>query len=116
MPLSVEATIRQSGWHRWPEAPDHRAYLRFEHRHLFVVSAEVAVTDGQRAVEFHDLQDALRGIIENRQLVGINHAPTLDSCETMADLVASSLRDRHYTPLHVSVSEDGENTGHWRAG
>lgn len=113
--LSVEANIRLPGYHFWPTAPDHRAYLRSPHRHLFYISAEVKVNYADRDVEFHDLQEALLQVVVARSLVGTREVPVAASCETMASLIEGYLRDRHYDPIHVAVSEDGENTGHWRA-
>lgn len=115
MPLSVEAAITVPGMHFWPTAPDRREYLRSPHRHLFHVTAEVKVDYADRAVEFHDLQDAIHQIVMQRNLLGSAENPVAASCETMASLIEGYLRDRHYDPIHVAVSEDGENTGHWRA-
>jgi hypothetical protein len=108
----VEASITIPGYHKWPKAPYRRRYLQHVHRHLFVIKALVEVSDSGRAVEFHDLQDALLA----ETPVALRTRDGVDSsCEMLAQGYAEALSALGYTVVQVSVSEDGENTGYWRA-
>ena len=53
----VVVTFTAEGFHRWPEAPAHRAYLAARHRHLFHVRVEVEAVHSDREIECHDLRD-----------------------------------------------------------
>jgi hypothetical protein len=104
MTTTTEITVRFAfeGWHNWPEAPEHRAYLRSEHRHLFHVEVAVSVEHHDREVEFHDLLDLCK-----KDCPG----PSLGrhSCEDIAQqfiaLVSATYPGRAY---RVSVWEDNE--------
>ena len=96
------------GWHNWPGAPDHRAYLRYEHRHLFHVEARREVAHDDRALEFHDVRDVLE--LAWGGMTGANQALGARSCEMMARELINALVGRFGDgpPWTVSVSEDGE--------
>lgn len=99
------ATAQLPGFHHWPDAPDHRAYLRDRHRHLFHLRAEVSVSHDDRDVEFHDLSDWLRRIWHDRAPDG-EWGPK--SCEAIARELAAAAgwMGRSWS---MSVSEDGES-------
>src|SRR4029077_10414476 len=99
--LSITVRFAAPGFHCWPEAPDHRSYLRSPHRHLFHVEVSTPVEHRQRQIEFHDLMD------EAKELFGPRDASA--SCETMAVDLATALSQRHGgRSFTVSVFEDGE--------
>jgi hypothetical protein len=90
------------GFHAWPAAPEHRAYLRPSHRHLFHVEVTTPVEHAARQIEFHDLMD------EARQVFMLPRDDTA-SCESMARHLAETLSERHEgRPFTASVFEDGE--------
>ena len=98
----VQVRFVVEGFHHWPEAPPHRAYLAARHRHLFHVEVGVAVTQEDRQIEFHDLRDWC-----------VQHFPPGDygaqSCERLARGLLTALE----VPCPgcarwVSVWEDGE--------
>lgn len=100
---TVWSTVNLIGFHRWPEAPDHRAYLRDKHRHQFEVTAWVVVDHAARQVEFHDL----RTLITSWWLRTPDDRGA-SSCEAMADDLAAFLSEQcHLTVAEVQVSEDG---------
>lgn len=94
------------GFHRWPDAPAHRAYLAQVHRHVFHVRVEVEVRHNDREVEFHDLLDAVKEWCAGEQL-----GPA--SCEGIAEWLGEKVRQAWNADppraVTVSVSEDGEN-------
>ena len=99
--LSITVRFTAPGVHCWPDAPDHRSYLRAPHRHLFHVELTTPVTHRERQTEFHDLMD------EARALFGAHDYDA--SCETMAAGLAKSISERYEgRPVTVSVFEDGE--------
>lgn len=123
--LTVTARHTVVGFHQWPGAPDRRAYLRELHRHEFAVAATVLVDHAERDTEFHDLADVLafelrslaepaRTYVDGTSLGGVQpltFGPR--SVETIATVLADALAARGYTPLTVTVSEDGQHDGTW---
>ncbi|WP_406205349.1 hypothetical protein OH807_30700 [Kitasatospora sp. NBC_01560] len=102
-PATVWARVDLPGFHHWPAAPDHRAYLRARHRHLFHIRAAVHVAHDDRDVEFHDLADAIR----------VWWGPGdrecgAASCEALARTLAEHLTSLGLRLDEVAVSEDGE--------
>ena len=106
MHTSTRITVRNQfiAYHRWIDAPDHCAFLRNWHRHVFQVKFSVQVGHDNRAVEFFDLQrdvqEVLDGLFVNKHLEF--------SCEQMAEMVITDLKDEHDV-LECTVGEDGEN-------
>ena len=90
------------GWHRWPAAPPHRAYLAHRHRHLFKCAVAVEVDNDDREIEFHDLLDLC---VESAP----GHELGAQSCEMIARRLLNEIT-RRVGPRRVivSVSEDGE--------
>lgn len=101
--MSADIWVRFTvpGFHSWPEAPDHRAYLRNSHRHLFQVAVRTQVDHDDREIEFHDLLDQARADFPGGDL-------GRQSCEDMARGLATKLAAHYRRPFEVSVSEDGE--------
>jgi len=92
----------REGWHCWPAAPEHRAYLRASHRHLFHVEVRITVTHHDREIEYHDLLDFCRG-----QFPGGDLGP--QSCEALAArLRAAVMQQWPGRRCGVHVFEDGE--------
>lgn len=91
------------GFHRWQDAPGHRAYLRERHRHLFKFEVSVTVNHDDREIEFHDLLDVCTGA-----LGGDEHGRM--SCEQLAQRILE--RVEHVYPgrpvYSCLVAEDGE--------
>lgn len=94
------------GRHSWPEAPAHRGYLSFPHRHLFHIEAKTVAEHDDREIEFHDVRDQLE------TLWGLIAGPQRDlgraSCEDLARRIGQHLVEWAPRPWTVSVSEDGE--------
>lgn len=117
--ITVEAKLAIEGYHKYPGAPDEVAFLRDLHRHLFHFSVEVEVTDVNREVEFFQLQKLMRYIV----MMPTGASPFVGfcaayqgvelSCEMMAQAMAERVAAADYRPVHVKVSEDDENAGHW---
>lgn len=106
------ARLTAVGLHCWPDAPEHRAYLRHVHRHLFCF--EVTVVAGHPEEHRDPLEIASR----TRALLAVFYPPNAagdhdfkdDSCE----LVALNLLDKlaliyPARPITVTVLEDNEN-------
>ena len=106
--LTVASRVMLVGWHSWPSAPDHRAYLRSLHRHVFHLEAEVEVTDPDREVEFHDLAQTIRDWWGWQEIMRDR-----GSCESMAVELAGKLAS-DYDVIEVSVGEDGESVARYR--
>jgi hypothetical protein len=91
------------GMHAWPNAPEHRAYLRNLHRHLFHVRVGVDVKHDDREVEFHDL------LFQLGTDIAALDVKNLGSCEQIAAELAERMSLRHpKRRVEVDVSEDGE--------
>ena len=96
----VTVHLTQEGFHNWPDAPEHRAYLGQRHRHLFHYEVSVQVTELNRQVEFHDL-------LESVQRVVVTNYGAM-SCEMIALDLAQSVVRWYDANARVSVFEDGE--------
>lgn len=97
--------FREAGFHCWPEAPDHRAYLRDPHRHVFHVEVRTATAaDDSREVEYHDLIDNARTLWQG--MGGPDFGAR--SCETLAGQLADRVAALLRRPVAVEVTEDGE--------
>jgi hypothetical protein len=101
--------VQVPGQHRWPDAPDVVAFLRHDHRHLFMVVVEWEVDHGDRAIEFFLAQQKVHELLLTHWPV---HRIVVDfgemSCEDIAEQLLLELRP---SPRRVTVSEDGENEG-----
>lgn len=59
MACTLHVSVNCFGAHRWPRAPEHRAYLREPHAHNFEISGAFEVQHDDRQLEFHDLQEEI---------------------------------------------------------
>lgn len=89
------------GSHRWPQAPQHRSYLREQHWHPFRVRIEVLVQHEEREVELHDLRMQL-----DRCIVELQHSSSAWSCETWALRIGGWLFDLGLQVASCEVWED----------
>lgn len=95
-------TFTAPGWHCWPSAPEHRAYLAFSHRHLFHVKVRLEVSHEEREIEFHDLLEFAKTSFGEGDFGAA-------SCETLARKLAQQVAETFDRPwVEVTVSEDGE--------
>lgn len=93
------------GFHRWPEAPEHRQYLASRHRHLFKFVVEAEVGNDDRDVEFHDLREIAADSLTNFEGDKVDGFEFEDfSCERIARHVWGSVAEA----TAVEVWEDGE--------
>ena len=106
--VSIIVRERFEAFHMWPVAPDDVAFLRNSHRHLFYVEVEIDGGTGDRTFEFFQAQRKLREVLVSLGWNG-QHVGSL-SCEAMAEIIGTELRDRKMLPvLSCAVFEDGEN-------
>ncbi|WP_410662029.1 hypothetical protein [Amycolatopsis sp. lyj-84] len=103
--VTVWTTVTAPGFHRWPAATGLRSYLADRHRHLFHITAHVAVEHNDRYLEFHDLQDVIRAWWG----AGARECGSA-SCEDLAQDLWNVLEDGYQlSPVRIEVSEDGES-------
>ena len=105
-PAVIFVRFEQVGFHCWPDAPSHRAYLRASHRHLFGIEVTTRVDHDERDIEFHDLRDEAAALFRGLSICEQDFGP--QSCETLARRLATQLADRYARTVTVIVSEDGE--------
>ena len=101
----VKIKFQFEGMHCWPNAPKEVAFLRSMHRHVFHVSAVIEVFHDDRDLEFILVKRYLEKQVANTRW------PKSASCEHMATVIASMIRQRYGSNRYVfvEVSEDGEN-------
>jgi hypothetical protein len=103
----VEARYEFDGEHAWPNAPQAVGFLRYPHRHRFVVRARKAVTHLDRETEFFLLRRAVADRVAEyfaaTSGVGVRQMGST-SCEMLA---ARLLEDLDLD--ECSVHEDDEN-------
>jgi hypothetical protein len=106
-----EATVwvqfAQVGFHHWPDAPAHRAYLAAPHRHQFQVEVSTSVKHDDREIGFHDLREEAMTLFRGLA-VSKSHDFGPQSCESLARRLATRLACNYAQPFTVTVSEDGE--------
>lgn len=96
---TVSVRVDMPGFHYWPGAPKHRAYLRSPHYHVFSVVATMPVSHGDRDVELHDMRKVV-GIALARLFPNGDLGP--QSCEHVAARLLGELPGLS----EVTVSED----------
>lgn len=112
------------GFHKYEDAPEEVAFLRYLHRHKFYVEALIQVFHDDRELEFFIVQNNL-----DRDIIPfVTQKFPLGSCEMISEdimwgLVNSYGDHRNY---YVEVSEDDENSAtsawspynqpHWATG
>lgn len=106
--------------HRWENQPGSvyadepdarlidRPFLRYPHRHKFLVEVTVQVTHSDRDVEFFQLKEEVDQIC-----LGWDGSSQVfsASCEMFAAAIGTSLQKKDYKVAAVKVSEDGESDG-----
>lgn len=93
------------GFHRWENAPKGREYLRDLHRHMFGFAVEVEVTELDREVEYHTLEDVC--ITETKYMLNNMKEKSRNwSCEHMAQYLFNLLRVMGYNVESVEASEE----------
>lgn len=107
-PATIHVRFTMEGFHYWPDAPDHRNYLAFEHRHLFCVEVSTQVDHDDREIEFHDLRDEAIVAFKANYTNAIAKVLGALSCEMIARNMGAALADKHARAFTVQVWEDGE--------
>lgn len=91
-------------YHRYENAPDEVAYLRYLHRHLAHVKVKIEVFHDDRELEFIMVKHRVKDILTFLRF------DDTTSCEMVAELLLSKLQliygDRDMT---IEVNEDNEN-------
>lgn len=103
MNLYVVCTLQVEGLHYWPEASGNVAYLRQLHRHVFVITLEFPVHDGNREVEIITRQNEIRHYLSDRY--GGNDGVCCFGRMSCED-IAGELLDR-FPAASCTVLEDG---------
>lgn len=107
----VCATVRIVAFHRWPDAPEDVVHLAARHRHVLTVRVWCVVEHADRAVEFHQLQRSLRGLLT--ALYPSRNVGELElgarSCEHVARDVLEHTARLQAQAVRVEVWEDDEN-------
>lgn len=110
----VIVTVPVVGFHKWKDAPEPVAYLATEHRHIFTFRVEVSVTDSDREVEFHLLQQTIKRVIPDfadRRATPLGELGIrfgFQSCEHLAERLGRHLIEDGYAVKAVEVWEDME--------
>lgn len=107
MSAIVIATVRVIGFHCWTQAPKEAAHLKERHRHEFVIRAHAGTEHDDRAIEFHELQQRVMGVVAStwsRSKYGYEFG--FMSCEHIGRKLLEALPQ---AVLRVEVWEDGEN-------
>ncbi len=99
------------GLHHWPGATAPDGYLTASHRHLFVVTAEIAVNHNDREIEINGATRWLAALLASfGEHTGDEPLDFgAQSCEHLATRTAHAITDRYGPERHVRcvVLEDG---------
>ena len=92
-------------YHRWEDAPDVVAFLRFTHRHIFKVVSYFNVNHDDRDLEFFMMQKNVQDFLDNNY----KEKTFKKSCEIIAKEI---LKYYEFNGCYkIEVTEDGENGG-----
>lgn len=97
--MCIFVTVEFEAFHQWADAPEHVAFLRDLHRHIFHVRITKPVGHANRDIEFITLKREVTSYIRE-----FMEGQVLGSCE----MIASRLMGQ-FDAVQVEVSEDGEN-------
>ena len=99
------------GFHYWKDAPDHVAFLRDPHRHMFHVKIRMGVDGLDRDIEIISFKKHINSYIKTTLVETI--AKEGWSCEMIADNIARHICAIYdnVDMLEVEVLEDNENGG-----
>lgn len=102
----IYTQITIPGLHYYPDAPEDVDFLAHTHRHLFTIKVTAKVSHDNRELEFFQMQDKLRRII-NLTYDRDNHGFIFEarSCE----MIAKDILKVWPTLNSVEVSEDNES-------
>lgn len=110
----VKTNVDVIGYHRYQNAPDDVSYLRNWHRHHFIVTVKICVTNLDREIEFFELQQKVLSYLMETYLTKADWGTCLvfASCEMVAnDVLGQLLKWFGKRQMSVDVSEDGESSG-----
>lgn len=111
----VKTSVVVPGFHQWKKAPAAVEFLRDRHRHLFRIRATLEVTNSDREVEFFYLQNEIQAaIVATFEVIYSGFDFKNNSCENIAEIVATYLKNQNYSVYEVEVFEDDESSGIFR--
>lgn len=110
----IRLNLRLPGIHCWPNASDEVAFLRNEHRHVFITDIYIGVEHDDRQYEFYllekEINKKLREAFEYNQEFSVFYFGGM-SCEKIAREVFELVRGLGYDVFRVEVCEDGYSAG-----
>ena len=105
----IEVKLDIEGLHNWPDCNlPHVEYLKYLHRHTFVIHCRAEVSHGNRDIEFIDFKHNIKQFIAKRW-----YDPTYGCCNfgsMSCEHIAETLLDQ-FGLCRCSVSEDNEFWG-----
>jgi len=108
MKTSIKIRTQFEFVHCWKDAPEEVQFLRYLHRHDFLVSCEIEVFHNDRELEFFMVLHRLEHFIE---AVMIPNCDVTTSCEQFAQQIFQYLIDTYgKRKIKVEVSEDGKSS------
>jgi len=101
----IQVKFQKEGIHKYPDAPDEVAFLRYPHRHMFHFTVTVEVFHDDRDIEFILLKRELESLYDT----GVLELDYL-SCEMIADDLYEYIENAYPgRRTKIEVFEDGEN-------
>lgn len=94
------------GCHQWPNAPKEYEYLRYKHRHVFVIRCKFDVSHTDREIEINDMQDFIQQQIQKNfetRNFGLGVDFGFMSCEEIGEWCINYFKDC----VECEVLEDG---------
>jgi hypothetical protein len=96
------------GFHYWENAPPHLDFLRYTHRHIFVIKCLFAVTHGDRDIEILMQQQAIENFLTARYKPHENPAWGLSFGGMSCEMIAKEILNNFDHSLECEVLEDGK--------
>lgn len=92
--------------HKWENAPNEVSFLKYPHRHDFLVTCQIEVFHNDRELEFFMVLHKLEQFISTN----LKLMPETTSCEQFCEKIGQFLIDTYGDrEITVKVSEDGKS-------
>lgn len=98
--LLIVCNLNVEGFHYWDTAPKDYDYLKFRHRHIFEIEAQIKVQHENRQIEINDQRKKIIEYLNNKYGDPCEFGNM--SCEAIAQDIANK-----FNCYQVKVLEDG---------
>jgi hypothetical protein len=97
-----------AGFHHWENAPGSLEFLRYNHRHIFVIKCLFPVTHGDRDIEIFVQQNSIERFLTGKHPQSNYPVRGLQFGGISCEMIAAEIMDGFDQCLECEVLEDGK--------